>query len=104
MPKITTNLKTETIKSIKIYADEHNKSEDTVIQDALDQYFEEDYEEYFDDLFEQAIQLKRIYGNINASFLQRELKIGYARADRISKKLNIKTIDNSLTKRVKVSK
>ena len=85
--KITIDLKPKTLKSLEMYATEHGQTQDRVVQDVLDEYFENDYEEYLDDLYEKAELLTRNHPNINASFLQRELKIGYARSMRILNKI-----------------
>lgn len=87
MGKVTFALKLKTIKSIKIYAEEHNIGENKVVQKALDQFFEGDYEEFWDDLYQEGIKVAKQYDKISPSLLQRELQIGYARACRMMDQL-----------------
>lgn len=81
------DLKPKTVKSIKIYADEHNINESEVIQKALDEFFQEDYTEFWDDLYQEAVKIAKLYDKVSASLLQRELMIGYGRASRIMAQL-----------------
>lgn len=87
MPNLIINLKTKTIKQIKIYSQENNINEGQVIRKALDQFFEEDYTKFWDDLYQEAINVVKQYDKGSASLLQRQLKIGYGRACRIMNQL-----------------
>lgn len=81
--KTTINLKPQIIKQIKIFSQENNTDEGQVIEKALEWFFEDDYIEFWDDLYKEAIKVVKQYKKASASLLQRQLEIGYNRACRI---------------------
>lgn len=83
MPKITINLKTKTIKSLQNCVAESNQLVDQVVQKALDDFLDPGYEKDFDELYEEAVKIADKYERVTASLLQRKLKVGYSRAERI---------------------
>lgn len=87
MSKIAINLKTKTIKALHNYAAESNQLVDQAVQEAVDDFLDPGYEQDFDELYEKAVEISGKYDRVTASLLQRELEVGYARAERILKKL-----------------
>ena len=88
MPKVTINLKLKTFKALTNYSSENNKSIDQSIEEAITDFLDPGYEQDYDNLIEEATALSKTHKNINASFLQRKLGIGYTRALRLLYLLN----------------
>jgi DNA segregation ATPase FtsK/SpoIIIE-like protein len=83
MPKITINLKTKTLKAVQNYAKETNQLLDKVVEEAIDCFMDPGYEQNFDEILLKAKEIAIKYDRPTASLLQRDLKVGYARAQRI---------------------
>lgn len=83
MPQIKINLKSQLLKQIQNYSVEHDVNGDQVIPEALNQFFEDDYIEEYDELLDKAKKIAIEFDQPTASLLQRKLKVGYARADRL---------------------
>lgn len=87
MGDINVDLNPKLTKSLKIYIQEHNLSENEVIEKALDLFFDGEYTEFWDDLYPKAVEVSKKYDKVSAHLLQRELQIGYARACRMIEQL-----------------
>ncbi len=83
MPKITINLKAKTLKAVQNHANETNQLLDKVIEEAIESLLDPGYEIGLDELMLKAKEVNDKYEQVSAALLQRELKIGYARAKRI---------------------
>jgi DNA segregation ATPase FtsK/SpoIIIE-like protein len=81
--RILINLNNKTFKAILHYSKENNKSIEQSTEEAINDFLDPGYEQDLDELINKSQELAQTYKNINASLLQRELGVGYARALRL---------------------
>ena len=88
--KYSTYLRKDTIAVLKRYAGTYGIRVYEVVQQALDDFLNDEYDDVLDIYFKRAVMLLNGLDSITAAFVQRKLKIPYSRALRILDQLEKK--------------